>query len=147
LCHLQINESLKSHNQKNSQITILVPIYMRFNLKENMNLNSYLKLLVFLLALLVADHQSLPLRIKEKKTINNLNSWALEWFLKNKNKLISLTDQQLKFKLYQELVKYSKINQKIFNDILSKILAYQKRTRLLEQKIFQDNLYSIRLGK
>ena len=120
---------------------------MRFNLKENMNLNSYLKLLVFLLALLVADHQSLPLRIKEKKTINNLNSWALEWFLKNKNKLISLTDQQLKFKLYQELVKYSKINQKIFNDILSKILAYQKRTRLLEQKIFQDNLYSIRLGK
>ena len=80
-----------------------------------MILNSYLKILILLLVLLVPDHQSLPLRIKGKKTINNLNSWSLEWFQKNKNELISLTDLQLKFKLHKELAKYSKINQNIFN--------------------------------
>ena len=58
-----------------------------------------------------------------------------------------MNDQQLTFKLYKELAKYSKINQNIFNEILSKILIFQKQTRILEQKIFQDNLYSIRLGK
>ena len=109
--------------------------------------NSYLKLFVLILALIISEHQSLSLRIKGKKTINDLNSWALEWFKKNKFELISLNDQQLKFKLYRELTKYSKINQNIFNEILSKLLVYQKQTRILEQKIFQDNLYSIRLGK
>jgi hypothetical protein len=111
-----------------------------------MIINSYLKLLVLLLLLLV-NHQSLPLGVKGKKTINNLNSWTSKWFQKNKNELISLTDQKLKFKLYQELAKYSNINQKIFNEILSQVLIYQKKTRFLEQKIFQGNLYSIRLGK
>ena len=110
--------------------------------------NSNLKLLVLLLVLLlVPDHQSLPLRIKGKKTINNLNSWSLEWFQKNKNELISLTDLQLKFKLHKELAKYSKINQNIFNEILSKLLFYQKQTRLLKRKMFQNNIYTIRLGK
>jgi hypothetical protein len=108
---------------------------------------SYLKLLVLVIALIISEHQSLSLRIKGKKTINNLNSWSLEWFKKNKNELISLSDQQLKFKLYRELTKYSKINQKIFNEILSKLLFYQKQTRLLKRKMFQNNLYTIRLGK
>ncbi len=109
-----------------------------------MILNSYLKLLVLLSVFLVLEHQSLALRIKEKKTINNLNSWSLEWFKKNKYELISLTDQQLKFKLYQELANYSKINQNIFNQILSKVLIYQKKIRLLEKTILTNNLYSIR---
>ena len=87
----------------------------------SMFINSYLKLLVLLLLLLV-NHQSLPLGVKGKKTINNLNSWTSKWFQKNKNELISLTNQKLKFKLYQELAKYSNINQKIFNEILSQVL-------------------------
>ena len=52
-----------------------------------MIINSYLKLLVLLLLLLV-NHQSLPLGVKGKKTINNLNSWTSKWFQKNKNELI-----------------------------------------------------------
>ena len=106
--------------------------------------NSYLKLFVLILALIISEHQSLSLRIKGKKTINDLNSWALEWFKKNKFELISLNDQQLKFKLYRELAKYSKINQNIFNELFSKILNYQKKIRLLEKTILQDNLYSLR---
>ena len=109
-----------------------------------MILNSYLKLLVLISVLLVLEHQSLALRIKGKKTINNLNSWSLEWFKKNKFELISLNDQQLKFKLNQELAKYSKINQNIFNEIFSKILNYQKKIRQLEKSILQDSLYSLR---
>jgi hypothetical protein len=109
--------------------------------------NSYLKILVLLLVLLVPEQQSLPLRIKGKKTIINFETWTSEWFQNNKNQLISMNDQQLKFKLYKELAKYSKINQNIFNEILSKILNYQKQTRILEQKIFQNNFYTKRLGK
>jgi hypothetical protein len=95
-----------------------------------MILNSYLKLLVLLVVLLVGN-QSLPLRIKGKKTINDLNSWTSEWFQNNKNELISLNDQQLKFKLYKELAKYSKINQNIFNEIFSKILFISKKNKIL----------------
>jgi hypothetical protein len=114
----------------------------------NLKLSVVILLVVLLVAFQPSDHQSLPIRrIKGKKMINNSSSWSLKWFQKNKIELISLTDQQLKFKLYQELAKYSKINQNIFNQILSKVLIYQKNTRFLEQKIFQGNLYSIRLGK
>jgi hypothetical protein len=94
--------------------------------------------------LIISEHQSLSLRIKGKKTIHNLNSWSLEWFKKNKYELISLNDQQLKFKLYRELAKYSKINRSIFNEIFSIILNYQKKIRLLEKTILQNNLYSLR---
>ena len=114
----------------------------------NLKLSVVILLLVLLVALEPSDHQSLLIRrIKGKQIIINSSSWSLKLFKKNKNELISLTDQKLKFKLYQELAKYSKINQKIFNQILSKVLIYQKKTRFLEQKIFQSNLYSIRLGK
>jgi hypothetical protein len=99
-----------------------------------MILNSYLKILILLLVLLVPVNQSLPLRIKGKKTINNFETWTSEWFLKNKNELISLTDQQLKFKFYKELAKFSKNNQNIFNEILSKILIFQKQKRILDDR-------------
>ena len=112
-----------------------------------MNSNFYPKLFVLLLLFLVSYHESLPLRIKGKKIIINSNSWALEWFQKNKNELISLTDLKLKFKLHKELAKYSKINQNIFNEIFSKILVHQKRTKLLEKTLIKDNIYSIRMGK
>ena len=42
-----------------------------------------------------------------------------------------MNDQQLKFKLNQELAKYSKINQNIFNQMLSKIMNYQKKNETL----------------
>ena len=112
-----------------------------------MNSNSYLKLLVLLLVYLVSYHQSLPLRIKGKKTIINSNSWALEWFQNNKNQLVTLTDHQIKLKLFQELTKYYKIDQKIFNQIFSIVLVFQKKTRLLEQKIFQESYSIIKMRK
>jgi hypothetical protein len=113
-----------------------------------MILNSYLKLLVLVLALIVSEHQSLSLRIKGKKTLNNLNSWSLEWFKKNKYELISINIRQLKFKLKQELAKYSKMNQNIFNQILSKILNYQKKMeKSWKNQYYKINLYSIRTGK
>ena len=56
-----------------------------------MILNYHLKLLVLILALIVSEHQSLPLRIKEK-LIN---------FIEYLAKLL---------KLYKELTKYSKID-------------------------------------
>jgi hypothetical protein len=93
-----------------------------------MILNSFLKLFI-LLVLIIVDNQSFPLRIKGKKIIINSNVWASEWFQMNKNELILMTDQQLKFKLYQEIVKYYKIDQKIFNEILSKDLYYQKKQK------------------
>ena len=110
-----------------------------------MILNSYLKL--FILLVIIVDRQSFPLRIKGNKTIINSNEWASKWFAKNKNELISLTDRQLKFKLYQVLAKYSKIDQKIFNEILSLVLVYKKKTKFLEKALFQNNIYSIRMGK
>ena len=42
-----------------------------------------------------------------------------------------MNDQQLTFKLYKELAKYSKINQNIFNQMLSKIMNYQKKNETL----------------
>ncbi len=102
--------------------------------------NLYLKL--FILLILLVDYQSFPLRKKGKKTIINSNEWTQKWIQKNRNELISMTDQQIRFKLYQELTKYSKIDQKIFNEIFSKVLVHQKKTKFLEK-----NIYSIRMGK
>jgi hypothetical protein len=98
-----------------------------------MILNFYLKPLVLLLVLIVSDYHSLPLRIKGKKIIINSNSWALEWFQNNRNQLIALTDRQLKIKLYQDLTKYYRIDQKIFNQILSNVLIFRKKTRLISR--------------
>ena len=47
----------------------------------------------------------------------------------NKNELISMTDQQLKIKFYQEILKYYNIDQKIFDKILSNILVYLKNKK------------------
>ena len=104
-----------------------------------MILNSYLKL--FILLVIIVDHQSFPLRIKGNKTIINSNEWASKWFANNKNELISLTDRQLRFKLYQELAKYYKINQKIFDEILSQVLIYQKKMKkIILEQINKNNI-------
>ena len=87
--------------------------------------------------------------ISRKKTIIDNHIWALKWFEKNKNEIFLISNQQLKFKLYQELVKYSKINQKAFDNILELILEMKNRDKLslLERGMFKNKLYSIRLGK
>jgi len=109
-----------------------------------MNSNFYLKLFVLLLVFLVSYHESLPLRIKGKKIIINSNSWALEWFQKNKNQLATLTDHQLKLKLFQELAKYYKIDQKIFNQIYSIVLVlFQQKNKTTKNKF----LLSIKMKK
>ncbi len=101
-----------------------------------MNSNFYLKLFVLLLVFLVSYHESLPLRIKGKKIIINSNSLALEWFQNNRNQLIALTDRQLKIKLYQDLTKYYRIDQKIFNQILSNVLIFRKKNKINFKIIF-----------
>jgi hypothetical protein len=111
-----------------------------------MLLNCCLKIIILLILLANQKHQSLALRVKSKNIIKDSKSWPLEWYQKNKNKLISMTDQQIKFKLYQDLAKYSKIDQKFFNQILSKVLI-KKKHEIQKERLFKYNLYSIRLGK
>lgn len=97
---------------------------------------------IFMLILLI--NQTIALRNSGKKIMINSNTWASEWFQKNKNELILMTDQQLKFKLRKELAKYSQIDQKTFIQI-SKIVLNEKKTLLIERKQFKDRLYSIRM--
>ena len=104
-----------------------------------------LKLLILLLILNISQ-TLFALKINNKKRIANSNKWASEWFQKNKNELILMTDQQLKFKLRKELAKYSQIDQKTFIQI-SKIVLNEKKTLIIERKQFKDRLYSIRMGK
>ena len=111
-----------------------------------MLLNTYFKIIILLILLVDHKHQSFALRVKGKKIIKDSKSWPLEWFQKNKNKLISMTDQQIKFKLYQDLAKYSKIDQKFFNQILNEVLIKKKHEIQIE-RLSKYNMYSIRLGK
>ena len=101
-------------------------------------------MLILLLILIIS--QTFALKINKKIRIANSEKWASEWFQKNKNELILMTDQQLKFKLRKELVKYSQIDQKTFIQI-SKIVLNEKKTLIIERKQFKDRLYSIRMGK
>jgi len=59
---------------------------------------------------------------------------ASEWFEKHKNYLTSMTEQQIKFRLNQELAKHSRINQKSFDDILQFILMKKKQLFLSNKK-------------
>jgi len=58
-----------------------------------MLLNCCLKIIILLILLANQKHQSLALRVKSKNIIKDSKSWPLEWYQKNKNKLISMTDQ------------------------------------------------------
>jgi len=108
---------------------------------------SYLKLLILLVFIIFNNNngQSLALTIK-KNTMINPTKWALKWFEKNKIELIPMNDQEIEFKLLQKLVKYSKMNQKIFDQIFNKILI-EKRKLLTILKLSKFNLYLIRHGK
>jgi hypothetical protein len=102
------------------------------------NVNSFILILLILYA-----SQLVNLKIVKKIKITNFDLWASEWFEKHKNDLTSMTVQKIKFRLNQELVKYSRINQKSFDDILEFIL---KKKQLL-QNHYKNNskiLYILR---
>jgi hypothetical protein len=108
-----------------------------------------IKFLIFIIIIFDINQTRVSSTISRKKTIIDNHVWALKWFEKNKNEIFLISNQQLKFKLYQELVKYSKINQKTFDNILELILEMKNRDKLslLERGMFKNKLYSIRLGK
>ncbi len=108
-----------------------------------------IKFLIFIIIIFDINQTRVSSTISRKKTIIDNHVWALKWFEKNKNEIFLISNQQLKFRLYQELVKYSKINQKTFDNILELILEMKNRDKLslLERNMFKNKLYSIRLGK
>ena len=106
-----------------------------------------IKLIIFIIIIIFDINQTCASStVSRKKTIIDNHIWALKWFEKNKNEIFLISNQQLKFKLYQELVKYSKINQKTFDNILELILEMKNREKLSLLQMHMQ-LYSIRLGK
>lgn len=94
------------------------------------NVNSF----ILILLILYASYELVNLKIVKKIKITNFDLWASEWFEKHKNELTSMTVQKIKFRLNQELVKYSRINQKSFDDILEFILKkkhYKNNSKIL----------------
>ena len=115
-----------------------------------MNIKFLTKLIIFIIIIFDINQTcTTSSTISRKKTIIDNHLWALKWFEKNKNEIFLISNQQLKFKLYQEVVKYSKINQKTFDNIIELILEMKNREKLslLEKNMFKNKLYSIRLGK
>ena len=106
-------------------------------------MKSYLNSFILILVILNIHYELNSLKILKKNKITNSDLWASEWFEKHKNDLTSMTVQKIKFRLNQELVKYSRINQKSFDDILEFIL---KKKQLL-QNHYKNNskiLYILR---
>ena len=116
-------------------------------------MKSYVKFLILLLITVNNINESFgsssspsSSSISRKKIMIDSSLWALNWFEKNKNELISMTDQQLKFRLYQVLVNYSKMSQKKFDDIFGSVLKIrdisilEKASQRLSKKIFLDKL-------
>jgi hypothetical protein len=98
------------------------------------------KSFILILIILNIYYESINLKILKKNKITNSDLWASEWFEKHKNYLTSMTEQQIKFRLNQELAKHSRINQKTFDDILQFILMKKKQLFLSNKKysiIFQ----------
>ena len=106
-------------------------------------MKSYLNSFILIFIILNIHYELINLKILKKNKITNSDLWASEWFEKRKNDLTSMTNQKIKFRLNQELVKYSRINQKSFDDILEFIL---KKKKLL-QNHYKNNskiLYILR---
>jgi hypothetical protein len=103
-------------------------------------MKSYVNSFILILIILNIHYESINLKILKKNKITNSDLWASEWFEKHKNYLTSMTEQQIKFRLNQELAKHSRINQKSFDDILQFILMKKKQLFLSNKKysiIFQ----------
>lgn len=112
-----------------------------------MNIKSFIKLLIIIVIILNINKScESSVAISRKKTITDTNLWCTEWIDKNENKIISMSNQQLKQKLYQELVKYSGIDHKAFNQILSAVLKWKKNetSELIKDIKSKKKLYFIR---
>jgi len=92
--------------------------------------------LFILLVINVRLNESSSAHIGTKKIMIEPSIWASKWFAKNKIQLISMTNEQLKFRLYQVLVNYSKMNQNIFDFIVKLVL--KKKNLFLEKYLSND---------
>ena len=97
-------------------------------------MKSYLNSFILIFIILNIHYELINLKILKKNKITNSDLWASEWFEKRKNDLTSMTNQKIKFRLNQELAKYSRINQKTFDDILQFILMKKKQLFLSNKK-------------
>jgi hypothetical protein len=111
---------------------------IQINMFKKINANNFL---IFLVLILDINQSSFGMKINKKKKIdNNFSLWSLKWLEKNKIDLISINNQQLKFRLYQELAKYTGIDQKIFDKLFRLILVEKKR-------ILSDHIKEIKSKK
>ena len=111
------------------------------------NMKIILKLII-LIVIIDKINQSIALKFAENRKIIDSSLWASKWFEQNKNELISIKNNQLKLKLYQELMASKnkfKIDQKTFDEIYKKVL-YRKKTFILEKNL-SKNFYLLRPGK
>ena len=97
-------------------------------------MKSYLNSFILILVILNIHYELNSLKILKKNKITNSDLWASEWFEKHKNDLTSMTVQKIKFRLNQELAKYSRINFKTFDNILQFILMKKKQLFLSSKK-------------
>ena len=153
--YLTIFNNFKSHYYVNVYINELR--ILKFQNFFTMISKYFQKISILLLVFLIYKTNSKPLELRSnlknessltirKKPMINPTKWALKWFEKNKIELIPMNDQEIEFKLLQKLVKYSKMNQKIFDQIFNKILI-EKKKLLSILKLSKFNIYSIRRGK
>lgn len=111
---------------------------IQVNMFKKINANNFL---IFLVLILDINQSSFGMKINKKKKIdNNFSLWSLKWLEQNKIDLISINNQQLKFRLYQELAKYTGIDQKIFDKLFRLILVEKKR-------ILSDHIKEIKSKK
>jgi hypothetical protein len=105
---------------------------------KKINANNFL---IFLVLIFNINQSSYGMKINEKKKIdNNFHLWSSKWLEKNEIDLLSINNQQLKFRLYQELAKYTGIDQEIFDKLFRLILIEKKR-------ILSDHIKEIKLKK
>jgi hypothetical protein len=93
-----------------------------------------MKLFIFLLVLFINISHTFTFENNKEKKIFNASLLASKWLQQNKRDLNLISDQELKFILYQELVTKinAKINQKTFNEVFKIVLKEKKMLFLLK---------------
>jgi hypothetical protein len=103
------------------------------------------KLFILVLVLLIIVSHAFNFENNIEKKIYNASLLASKWLQQNKRDLNSISDQELKFILYQELVTKinAKINQKTFNEVFKIVLKEKKMLFLLKSL---SKMYKLRPG-
>ena len=93
-----------------------------------------IKLFILALVLFINISHTFTFENNKEKKIFNPSLLASKWLQQNKRDLNSISDQELKFILYQELVTKinAKINQKTFNEVFKIVLKEKKMLFLLK---------------